>query len=183
MELTIPPPGIAVILLTLVLGAAVYDIRYRRIRNWLTASGVVSCLAMNAFLYQGWPGLRLSLAGMGLAFGLNIILYILHFRGAGDVKLMAAIGAMTGWQNWVGIFAVSAVIGGVLAIIVVILRKRLKATFWNVGFLMNELKSGRSAHLKREELDVNSAKAARIPGGAVTAIGTLFFLAASMRFH
>ena len=123
MELTLPPPGIEAILVTLVAIAALYDVRFRRIPNWLTASGILAGLLMNAFLgdwrygspasSQVWPGLRLSLIGFAVAFGVNFVMYLLHFRGAGDVKLMAAIGAMVGGPDWFAIFLFSAMIGGV----------------------------------------------------------------------
>jgi len=192
MTLTPPPPGVEAILISLVLGAAVYDIRYRRIPNWLTAGGVLAGLAMNAFVgdwrtpypanFQIWPGLRFSLVGFGIAFAVNLILYALHARGAGDVKLMAAIGAMVGWEDWFGIFVVSAVFGGLISLILVLLKKRATTTFWNVGFILSEMSSGRAAYLKREDLDVKSEKALRVPAGAVIAIGTLFFLGASAYF-
>jgi prepilin peptidase CpaA len=192
MTLTPPPPGVEAILISLVLGAAVYDIRYRRIPNWLTAGGVLVGLAMNAFVgdwrtpypanFQIWPGLRFSLVGFGIAFAVNLILYALHARGAGDVKLMAAIGAIVGWEDWFGIFVVSAVFGGLISLILVLLKKRATTTFWNVGFILSEMSSGRAAYLKREDLDVKSEKALRVPAGAVIAIGTLFFLGASAYF-
>ena len=192
MTLTPPPPGVEAILISLVLGAAVYDIRYRRIPNWLTAGGVLAGLAMNSFVgdwrtpsaanSQIWPGLRLSLEGFVIAFAINLVLYALHARGAGDVKLMAAIGAMVGWEDWFGIFVVSAVFGGLISLILVLLKKRATTTFWNVGFILSEMSSGRAAYLKREDLDVKSEKALRVPAGAVIAIGTLFFLGASAYF-
>ncbi|MBZ5625906.1 MAG: A24 family peptidase [Acidobacteriia bacterium] len=176
----------------MVLIAAVYDVRYRRIPNWLTAGGVLIGLAMNTFLsgwpgqgtflHDGWPGLRLGLVGFGIAFAVNFVMYLLHFRGAGDVKLMAAIGATVGWANWFGIFLLSAIVAGLLSLIVVFARKRAKTTFWNVTFLISELASGRAPHLKREELDVSSGKASRIPAGATIAIGTVFFLAVAAHF-
>lgn len=192
MTLTPPPPGVEAILISLVLGAAVYDIRYRRIPNWLTVGGVLVGLAMNSFVgdwttaapanFQMWPGLRFSLKGCGIAFAANLVLYALHARGAGDVKLMAAIGAMVGWEDWFGIFVVSAVFGGLISLILVFLKKRAIKTFWNVGFILSEMSSGRAAYLKREDLDVKSEKALRVPAGAVIAIGTLFFLGASAYF-
>ena len=159
MTLTLPPRGIEVVLLALVLAAAVYDVRYRRIPNWLTVLGVLVGLALNTFLYQGWPGLRLSLIGLGAGFGVYFVLYMLHFMGAGDVKLMAAIGAMVGWADWFGIFLVTAILGGVAALLLVVFRGRLKRTLFNVGFLLSEMKSGRPAYLGREELDVRNPKA------------------------
>src|SRR5262249_44988714 len=104
MHLTLPPPGVEVILLTLVLGAAVYDVRYRRIPNWITASGVLAGLLLNAFLDPTWSGLLFGLKGMALGFGIYFALYALHAMGAGDVKLMAAVGALVGAANWFGIF-------------------------------------------------------------------------------
>src|SRR6202043_2762082 len=113
-------------LLALVLGAAVYDVRYRRIPNWLTVLGVLGGLAINMFIYPVWPGLRFSLAGLGLAFGIYLVLYALRAMGAGDVKLMAAIGAIVGWQNWFGIFVITALVGGVISLILITLSGRGK---------------------------------------------------------
>src|ERR1035438_2577836 len=99
MTLTLPPRGIELILLPLVICAAVYDMRYRRIPNWLNVTGVVLGLAMNAWLINDgrpWPGLIFSLKGLGMAFGVYLVLYALHAMGAGDVKLMTAVGAMVG---------------------------------------------------------------------------------------
>ena len=182
MSFSLPPRGVEVVLLALVFGAAVYDVRYRRIPNWLTVLGAILGVALNTFLYPTWPGLLFSLKGLGLAFGAYFVLYALHAMGAGDVKLMAAVGSLVGWQNWFAIFAITAVLGGIMALIVVVVRKRLKTTLWNVGFIFNEMKSGRPAHLSREELDVRNPKAMGLPHGAVIAIGTLFFLAMTAHF-
>jgi prepilin peptidase CpaA len=182
MTFTLPPPGVEVILLTLVLGAAVYDVRYRRIPNWLTVTGVVAGVSMNTFLYQGWPGLRFSLIGLAVAFGVYLALYALRAMGAGDVKLMAALGSMVGWEDWFGVFIITAILGGVMALILVTAKKRMAKTFYNVGYILTEMKSGRPAYIGREELDVKSPNALGLPHGAVIAVGTLFFLAVAVRF-
>ena len=179
---SVPPPGVVVVLLVLVLVAAVYDVRYRRIPNWLTIGGVLIGLGLNTFLYQGWPGLRLSLKGLGIGFGVYLVLYMLRAMGAGDAKLMAAVGAIVGWPNWLGTFLITAAVGGVMALILMTMRKRVKKTLWNVGFIVNEMKSGRPAYLGREELDVRSPKALGLPHGAVIAVGALFFLALAEHF-
>lgn len=186
MQFTLPPPGIQVMLLTLVVGAAIYDVRYRRIPNWLTVSGVLAGIAMNTFLAwsspQQWSGCIFALKGLGAAFGVYFALYALRAMGAGDVKLMGAIGAMTGWEDWFGIFLVTAVVGGVMALIFSILKKRLGKTLWNVSFILSEMKHGRPAYVQREELDVKNPKSVGLPHGAIIAIGTLFFLAVSLHF-
>jgi prepilin peptidase CpaA len=182
MRLSLPPPGVDAFLLAVVLGAAVYDVRYRRIPNWISVSGVLIGLAMNTFLYQGWPGLRFALTGMAAGFGAYLVLYLLRAMGAGDVKLMAAVGALVGWEDWFAIFLITAIVGGVMALILVAVRGRVKTTLWNVGYILHEMKSGRPAYLGKEELDVRSPKALGLPHGAVIAVGTIFYLALSVHF-
>jgi prepilin peptidase CpaA len=183
MTFTLPPPGVVAVLLAMVLAAAVYDVRYRRIPNWLTLAGVLAGVALNGFLDQGRPGLFVSsLLGLAMAFGVYFVLYALRAMGAGDVKLMAAVGAVVGWPNWFGIFIVTAIIGGIMALILVAARGRIKKTFWNVAFILSELRGGRPAYMRREELDVKNPKALGLPHGAVIAVGTVFFLAISAHF-
>src|ERR1039458_9223489 len=163
MSLSLPPPSAEAVLLALVLGAAVYDVMYRRIPNWLNVLGVLAGIALNTFLYSGLSGTWFALKGLGLAFGLYVVLYALRAMGAGDVKLMAAVGAIVGWPNWFGIFIVTAIVGGIMALILVAVRKRVKSTFWNVGYIINEMKNGRPAYVGKEELDVHHPKALGLP--------------------
>ena len=148
-----PPEKVLIVLLALLIGAAVYDIRYRRIPNWLTIAGVLLGFAINFGIGPPEGGVLFALEGFGLAFGLYMFLYLLRAMGAGDVKLMAAVGAL------------------------VAVRGRLKRTFFNVAFILSEIKHGRPAYVGKEELDVRSGKAVGLPHGAVIAIGTIFFLA------
>jgi prepilin peptidase CpaA len=180
---TLPPLGINITLITLILAAAIYDILYRRIPNWLTIGGVLAGIALNSFIYRGWPGLRLSLVGLVVGFAAYFILYSLRAMGAGDVKLMAAVGALVGVRDWFGIFLITAIVGGLAGLAMVAMRGRLKKTLWNVGFILSEMKHGRPAYVGREELDVRSPKSVGLPHGAVIALGTIVFLCLRSRFN
>jgi prepilin peptidase CpaA len=183
MELfTLPPQKVVMVLLILLLTAAVFDVLYRRIPNWLTVTGVVLALAMNTVIGTPEAGVVFSLVGLAVAFCIYAGLYALHAMGAGDVKLMAAVGALVGWERWFGIFFITALIGGLMALILVLARRRLKKTIFNVSFILSEMKSGRPAYLANEELDVKNKKALGLPHGAVIAVGTFFYLALSARF-
>ena len=171
------PPRMEAILLMLLVAAAVFDVRYRRIPNWLTVSGVVLGVALNTVIGPPEAGTAFALEGLALGFGSYFILYMLHAMGAGDVKLMAAVGAFAGPTNWFGIFVVSAVVGGVMALLLAVARGRLKSTFWNMGFIVGEMTRGRPAYVNKAELDVKNPKSIGLPHGAVIAIGTIFFLA------
>jgi prepilin peptidase CpaA len=185
MKFTLPPPGLEALLMALVLGAAVYDVRYRRIPNWLNLLGILAGIGMNTFLsFDGpdrWSGLITSLEGMALGFGVYFLLYMLRAMGAGDVKLMAAVGAVVGPGTWFGIFIVTAIVGGVMAMLLILVRKRFATTMWNVGFILSEMKSGRPAYVNREELDVKNPKSVGLPHGAVIAVGCIFYLALALR--
>jgi prepilin peptidase CpaA len=167
------------VLIVLLMAAAVFDVLYRRIPNWLTVSGVLLGIALNAFIGPPEAGLVFSLAGLAVGFGIYAVLYALRAMGAGDVKLMAAVGALVGYQRWFGIFFITALIGGVMALILVVSRGRLKKTFFNMSFILSEMKSGRPAYLANEELDVKNKKSLGLPHGAVIAVSTVFYLALS----
>ena len=112
--LTYLPLVTQVVLVLIVMTAGIYDLRYRRIPNWLVLVGLVLGFGLNTFLF-GLSGLGLSLKGMGLALLIYFPLYLLRAMGAGDAKLMAAVGAIFGPGNWIMLFMVTAVLGGVAA--------------------------------------------------------------------
>jgi prepilin peptidase CpaA len=96
-----------------------YDVRYRRIPNAFVLAALAAGLAMNG-IFGGLSGVAASLGGCGLAFVLMFILHIFGAMGAGDVKLFAAIGAVTGAQLVVPTFLVVVLTGGLLAIVSII---------------------------------------------------------------
>jgi prepilin peptidase CpaA len=169
------PVSLALILVALVLTAAIWDLKSRRIPNWLSLTGIISGIALNSFLY-GFTGCKESLEGMATAFGVYFLLYLVRAMGAGDVKLMAAVGSFVGPGNWFMIFLITAVIGGVIAVTILVWRKRLRKTFDNVLFIVSEMMHFRAPYMAREELSVKSQKAFTLPHGAVIGLGCIVFL-------
>ena len=176
--LTYLPPVTQVVLVLIVLTAGIYDLRYRRIPNWLVLVGLVLGFAVNLYWLGLLSGLAQSGKGMGLALLIYFPLYMLRAMGAGDAKLMAAVGAIVGWQNWIMLFIITAVLGGVSALVVLLFAGRVRKTFWNVGWILHEITHFRAPYQSSEELDVRSARAMRLPHGAVIAVGSMVFLAA-----
>jgi len=155
--------------------AAVFDIRYRRIPNWLVLAGIVAGLLWNTSV-SGWSGLLLSLAGFGLGFVLYLPLYLIRARGAGDVKLLAAAGAITGPGNIFLICILTAILGGIIALIVLLIYGRLRKTLFNIGWMLQDLTHLRAPYKSTEELDVTTAKGMRLPHGAMIAVGVIAFI-------
>jgi prepilin peptidase CpaA len=172
-----PPEKVMLVLLAVLIGAAAYDVRYRKIPNWLSITGIVLGFAINFGIGPPEGGLLFALKGFAWGFGVYLALYVLRAMGAGDVKLMGAVGALVGAERWFGIFLVTAIVGGLMALLLVTVRGRLKKTMFNVGFILSELKHGRPAYVGKEELDVRTKKGASLPHGAVIAISTVFYIA------
>src|SRR5262249_11682462 len=115
--------------------AAAIDIRDRRIPNWLSLSGVVGGVSLNSFT-GGLDGLVLSLTGVVAGFLLLFFAYLLWGMGAGDVKLLAAVGAFLGPKLVFCAFIWMALCGGVLAILFVLWRRAVRQTFANLKSLI-----------------------------------------------
>src|SRR5580704_10848573 len=160
--------------------AAVFDIRYRRIPNWLVLAGIIVGFAWNVYA-SGWSGLLRALEGLGLGFILYFPLYLIRARGAGDVKLLAAVGAVTGPGNCLWIFLLTAVLGGVIALILLMFRGRVRKTFFNVAWIIQDLLHFRAPFRSSDELDVTTAKGMRLQHAAMIAVGTIAFLFMAQR--
>lgn len=116
--------------------AVVTDLRTRRVPNVLTFGAALAAFAFAAWT-AGWSGLAASLAGWGVGCAVFLPFFLLGGLGAGDVKLLAAIGAWLGPTGafWTAIYGGLA--GGVLALAVAVSKGYLGTSFSNLfGLLM-----------------------------------------------
>jgi len=125
-------PALAV--LTAGVIASLIDLRTRRIPNWLT---LLTALAGLCMAVTGIGGLSIGSSMLGLVIGALLMLpgHTLGATGAGDVKLLAAFGAVLGPERIVTAFLYMAVTGGLLALAVAIRRGRLQTTVGRVAGL------------------------------------------------
>jgi prepilin peptidase CpaA len=169
-------------LLALVGAAAIYDFRFRRIPNWLNLSGLILGLGLNTLLFAQ-HGLLAASLGTLLPLALYLPLYLLRAMGAGDVKLMAAVGAIAGPLNWIEILVCTALAGGLLAVAVATSKGRLQRTLANVLLLASELTHFRFPANRHETLDVRSQRSMRMPHGVAIAAGSLAFIVLKQTFQ
>ena len=108
-----------------------YDVRYRRIPNPFVAATLISGIVMN-FVFHGLQGAVSSAGGCALAFFLMFMLHVFGAMGAGDVKLFAAIGAVTGVHLVLPTFVVVILTGGLLALVSVMRSGALRITMQRV---------------------------------------------------
>jgi prepilin peptidase CpaA len=121
----------------LVLGAVAVasytDVRTRRIPNRLTVPLAVAGLGLNVLL-AGRDGLVLSATGWMLGLGLLFPLFLLRAMGAGDVKLMAALGALKGPEFVFFVCLWSAVAAGLVALAGLLRSRRLGLALANMYY-------------------------------------------------
>lgn len=152
--------------------AAVTDVRYRRIPNWLTLPAAAVGLGINAFAGLGfWPALWGLLAALGIFF----LFFAVGFMGAGDGKLMAAVGAFVGWPRIVTVMVLVAVTGLVAGLAVSCWQGALPQVLSNTRGLLADLVRGRWRAVQQQS-DYRAPGRLRLPYGAVIAAGTLVFL-------
>ena len=123
-------PSELIVLGTLAAGAgiaAAIDLRTRRVPNPLTASLTASGLV---FAAAGISGLSVSASILGCVLGLALMLpgHLFGATGAGDVKLFAAAGAFIGPAHILTAFLYTALAGGGLAVVISLMRRRLRQT-------------------------------------------------------
>jgi prepilin peptidase CpaA len=145
--------------------ATIVDLRTRRIPNELTAAMAGTGIGLAA---AGVSGVSLGGSVLGLALGLVLMMpgHLFGGTGAGDVKLMGAVGAIVGPALVVSAFLFTAIAGGVLAVVVAARRRRLGATFAGTGRLLATAAGPRE--------DVRTAVAARrFAYGPAIAVGSV----------
>jgi prepilin peptidase CpaA len=159
-----------VIIVVFVCTAAWWDATADRIPNALTVMGLAAALILRAPL--GVDQLLQGLGGLGLAFGISMVLYALRAIGGGDVKLLAGVGAFLGSTEIMGALGLIAVLGAAYALLNVSRRGLLPLLVFNTLDLMKSwLSLGRAGSIRKPA----SPSALTIPYGVPIAVGTLFW--------
>lgn len=156
------------------IGAGVLDWRYRRIPNWLTVPALVAGLAVNV-TFSGWAGAKFSMLGAGLGLGLLLPFVLLRSLGAGDWKLAGALGACLGPRQLWQVLVVTILLAGVMALGVVIWKRRVLRTLRNMLRLLAALFSLR---MPGAEVTLDDPKATKIPFGVAMSAAAMILGAA-----
>ncbi len=166
--LTVPVwAAVAAVAVTLI--ATGTDARSRRIPNLLTLPALLVGLAAHA-IAGGASGLGLACLGAVVAGGILLPGWVMGWMGAGDVKLMAAVGAWLAWPA--GLFAALAALiaGGVIALVVAARHRALGRSLAGAAWL------GAWALLQPGRKGPAPASGLRFPFAAAILAGSLISL-------
>lgn len=144
-----------------------WDIRFRRIPNAITVTGLAAGVLFHTFSHT----LPSALLGAMAGFLVGFLLFYLAAIGAGDLKLLIALGALLGFNLWLSAMVATVITAGVMALIQAIMKRRLLATFRNMGMLIAHMaRFGLTAH---PELNVRNKALIRSPFGVAAGVGVL----------
>lgn len=176
------------ILITLLFTAAFFDVKEKRIPNFLTFPVIFIGLILNIIM-NGLNGAIFSFYGFISGLVIFFIPFVLGLMGAGDVKLMAAIGALMGWRFTVLSILFSAISGIIVVFVYLIYKKKLFSyfrkyfaiiaetilsyfCFSDTNIIGNKLKK----FMYSKEIGNKENEKLYIPYGLAIALGTLFEL-------
>jgi prepilin peptidase CpaA len=170
-DLTIGDAFILVSLAILLTVALYTDIKYQRLPNYLTFSGMAVGIFYHVIFGNGF---LFSVKGLVLGTALLFIPYFLGGMGAGDAKLMGAVGAFLGAEGVFKAFILTALAGGIYAIILMIIHGCLFEALKRYGMMLKVfLTIGEFIYLPPPE----EIRKIRLCYGIAIAAGTIFSVA------
>jgi prepilin peptidase CpaA len=152
---------------------SVFDVKSRRIPNFVTIPGFLFGLCLHLAL-GGWKQLFSALAAALICGFVFILFYIAGGMGAGDVKLMMAVGSIAGLAHVPYLLVLTALCGGAMALGLAWSRGALRQTISNVGELAAH--HGSEGLQPHPELNISNAATLRLPYGLAIAGGCLLTL-------
>jgi prepilin peptidase CpaA len=164
----------------LLIWAAYIDGKQLRVPNWLTFPMVLSGLIYSTWV-GGWEGLGDGLLGMLVGLATLLPLYAVGGMGAGDVKLMAGMGAWLGAAVTWNAFVVSVIVGGVMALAMVLWRRSWKKHYGNFLMILLEFLTVKSPQQLSQIAAERKPQMLLLPYGIPICIGSIaYFLYAGM---
>jgi prepilin peptidase CpaA len=152
--------------------SCITDIYNHRIPNWLTIGAATVGVCWNTYI-NGLSGLFSSFTGILLGVALLIVFYILGGTGAGDVKLMGAIGTFLGPWGVLNAFLWTALAGGLYAIGLIFFHSQLKLIRTEIFVAITGYFATRKLSFNKSQLE---SKKPKLCYGVAIAIGTVISL-------
>ncbi|HWI79593.1 MAG TPA: A24 family peptidase [Ramlibacter sp.] len=167
-------------LIGLLLLAAAIDSRTGRIPNWLTVGGMAFGLLYNASAHGFLAGLLPALGGLAAGLLLLLPLHLLRVMGAGDVKLMAMVGAVVMAPAILNAVVCTFLAGGIAALLFALYRRAVPRMTGNVMEIVQHMAFAAMAGVRPTRAAPTRASVGKLPYAMSIAAGTIGWLVARL---
>lgn len=147
------------------------DWRSRRIPNWLTVPTLLLGILANS-VAAGWIGAKEALLGAGLGLGILLPFVLIRSLGAGDWKLIGALGAFLGPSRLITVLMWTILVAGLMAVVMIIWTKRVRQTARNLAHMIAGLFT---LHLPGPEVSLDNPESSKIPFGVAVAVTVVLY--------
>lgn len=156
-------------LMVVLIPAAIGDYQRQKIPNWLSMSGWVVGPIVGV-LFSGFNGLADALLGLAFMVGIMFPLWMIHWFGAADVKLLGSIGAVVGF-TWAPEVLLGVMLTGMVISLAVLVYRRQLPLFFHGAFLVHMIKSINTQGETQQNMP--GAERGAIPYAIPIAFGTM----------
>ena len=157
------------------------DWRVRKIPNWLTVRALLVGLTLRTALWR-WPGTKSSMEGAAICLTVLLPFVLMRALGAGDWKLMGALGAFLGPLQAVVILLGTVLVAGLMSVVEIIRQRKVRETLYNLWVLFVAYSTFHVSSARAITLD--NPGLLKTPFGVAAALSTILFFAivSALRF-
>ena len=163
------------VLVPLVLIASWIDFADRKVPNVVNLTLLLLGLSAQ-LIWRGSGGLLDGLLGMVVGFVPLVLAWLAHAMGAGDVKLMTAIGAWMGWELTLVSLLIGVLLGGVIGVIMIVSGKKTDDAIVNLWTIASKFSNRKTAFSDFGSVESFGTTTQKLPYGVPLTIGTLIVL-------
>ena len=165
-----------------VIVAAYIDGKLLKVPNKITYPMIIAGWIYSMIAYQmsgdGWyVGLGWRLAGTAVGLMTLLPAYSIGGMGAGDVKMMAAVGAWVYVATTFYAFCVSAIVGAIIAVVMILMSGDAKKHWAQGQYILNEIMTIKNPEKLAEIAAERKPTMRLLPYGIPLAIGTVMYFA------
>jgi prepilin peptidase CpaA len=160
--------------------AVIQDLRFQRIPNVLTYPAMVVALAYHS-ITLGLIGTLFSAGGLVLGIAILIVPFLMGGMGAGDAKLMGAVGAVVGANGVFVAFLFTAIVGGVYALIVLLMNRQ-----YSRGLIARHSTTAKTLAFTGQFIPISDKAEKKKPKlcyGVAIALGTFIYMFLELSGH
>ena len=171
--------SLIVLLSIVLLSAVIIDMRIYKIPNLLTYPAIALSIIIHT-IFNGTSGFIFSMCGLLVGTAIFLFPFLCGVMGAGDAKLMGAVGAVLGIRGVLNAFLFTAIAGGIFSLVLLLLHYR------GISFISRYTEMVKASIFAKRLVLIPAPDAGKTPKvcyGVAIAAGTLYTMCWKLAFY